>query len=90
MPYAHTYVTLKIMPPIYFHGNYGYYEKHFGHAVHLSLAQTAGNQKASNRVYMMGVVGQSSQDWQCVPQYSDCYGAWHYCVLGERLSFSLA
>ena len=35
---------------------------------------------------MVGVVGQSSQNWQCAPWPSNWYGAWRYCVARERLS----
>lgn len=45
-------------------------------AVHLSLD---GSQKAPN---LVGMIGQSSQDWQRTPQSSDCSGAWRYRVTG--------
>lgn len=35
--------------------------------------------------YMVDVVRQSSQDWQCVPWSSNWYGAWSYHVTRERL-----
>ena len=42
------------------------------------------SQKVPNPHYVMGAAGQSRQDWQCAPQYSNWYGAWHY-VTRERL-----
>jgi len=36
-----------------------------------------------NPNYMVGVVGQSSQDCQSAPQSSDCYGVWHYMLQEE-------
>ena len=60
------------------------------HAVSSSLAQTDESQKVRNPNYTVGVVGQSSWDWQCHPGLSNWYGVWHYCVATERLSSSLA
>ena len=52
-------------------------QENVAHKIHLSLAQTGGNQ-APNLDYMVGVVGQSSQDWQHAPPCSNWFGACHY------------
>jgi len=39
---------------------------------------------------VVGVVWQSSQDWQCAPWSSSWHGAWRYPVARERLSSSPA
>lgn len=44
---------------------YSCYDGIVAHTVHLSLAQTDGNQEEPNPNYTGGVVGQSSQNWQC-------------------------
>ena len=59
------------------------------HAIHLSAAETDGNQKVTNPDYAVGVVGYSSQDWPCAPWSSNGFGTWCYCVARERL-YSLA
>ena len=64
--------------------------KMFTRIAHFSSAQRGGSQKVPNQDYKVSVVGQSSQDWQCVPQSSNWYGAWHYHVARERFSSSLA
>ena len=35
--------------------------------------------------YMVGMVRQTIQDWQCAPQSSNWYGTCCYCVARERL-----
>ena len=44
-----------------------------------------GSQKVPDLDSVVGVVGQSSQGWQCPPLTSNWYGAWHYHVARERL-----
>ena len=56
----------------------------------LKLIVRKGSQKASNLDYMVGVLGQSSQLWQCAPQSWNWYRAWCYHVAREWLSSSLA
>jgi len=41
-------------------------------------------QKALNPDYVMGVVGQFRQDWQCAPQSSNLHEIWSYCAARER------
>ena len=57
-------------------------KQNIAHALHLSSARTDGSQKVPNPDYTVGVVGQSSQDWQRAPMSSNWHRAWRYhCLL---------
>ena len=64
--------------------------ENFAHAVHRSSGRTDGSKNFPKLDYTVDVVRQSSQDSQCAPRSSNCYGAWRYRVARERLSSSLA
>jgi len=54
---------------------------------HFSLVWKDRGQKAPNLDSTVSVVGQFSQDWKCDLQSLRWYGAWHYCLAREKLSY---
>lgn len=78
--------TYHVGDPLFHSCCDGVVRKMFTQAIHLSSVLTGGSQKMPNLDYMVGEVGQSSQDWPCVPWSSNWYGVWHYHVARESLS----
>ena len=68
----------------------GRYCPHSPSFISLNRWKSGGLTPSPNLEYMVGMIGQFSQDLQCSPQSSNWYGAWCYHVEREKLSSSLA
>ena len=64
--------------------------ENIAHAVYFSSDRTDGRKKAPKPNYTVGVVRESSQDWQCAPWSSNWYRAWRYPFARRRLSSSMS